>query len=123
MAHSEGFQKLAADAKTRIKEISVDGLSDLEAEQKPVIIDVREESEWNAGHAEGAIHLSRGIIEQKIEEAIADPNTPIVCYCGGGNRSALVADSLQKIGYTNVFSLEGGFRAWEKADLPVTKSE
>jgi phage shock protein E len=107
MAHSEGFQKLAADAKTRIK----------------VIIDVREESEWNVGHAEGSIHLSRGIIEQKIEEVVTDPNTPIICYCGGGNRSALVADSLQKIGYTNVFSLEGGFRAWQDADLPITKPE
>jgi phage shock protein E len=91
MSHREGFQKLVADAKTRIKEISIDGLSALKVEQKPIIIDVREESEWNAGHAKGAIHLSRGIIEQKIEEAIADPNTPIVCYCGGGNRSALVA--------------------------------
>ena len=123
MAHSEGFQKLAADAKTRIKEISIDGLTALEISQKPVIIDVREESEWNAGHAEGAIHLSRGIIEQKIEEAIADPNTPIVCYCGGGNRSALVADSLQQIGYTNVYSLEGGFRAWKEAELPITNPE
>ncbi len=123
MAHSEGFQKLAADAKTRIKEISIDGLTALEISQKPAIIDVREESEWNEGHAEGAIHLSRGIIEQKIEEAIADPNTPIVCYCGGGNRSALVADSLQQIGYTNVYSLEGGFRAWKEAELPITKPE
>lgn len=123
MAHSEGFQKLAAEAKTRIKEISVDQLSELDQSQNPVIIDVREESEWNAGHAEGAIHLSRGIIEQKIEEAIADPKTPIVCYCGGGNRSALVADSLQQIGYTNVYSLEGGFRAWKEADLPTTKPE
>lgn len=123
MAHGEGFQKLAAVAKTRIKEISVDKLSELDQSQKPVIIDVREESEWNAGHAEGAIHLSRGIIEQKIEEAIADPNTPIVCYCGGGNRSALVSDSLQQIGYTNVFSLEGGFRAWKEANLPTTKPE
>jgi rhodanese-related sulfurtransferase len=123
MAHSEGFQKLAADAKTRIKEIAVDRLIALEAEQKPVIIDVREESEWNVGHAEGSIHLSRGIIEQKIEEVVTDPNTPIICYCGGGNRSALVADSLQKIGYTNVFSLEGGFRAWQDADLPITKPE
>ncbi|MFN5861821.1 MAG: rhodanese-like domain-containing protein [Pseudanabaena sp.] len=91
MSHSEGFQKLVAEAKTRIKQSSIDGLSALKVEQKPIIIDVREESEWNAGHAKGAIHLSRGIIEQKIEEAIADPNTPIVCYCGGGNRSALVA--------------------------------
>ncbi|MFN5854922.1 MAG: rhodanese-like domain-containing protein [Pseudanabaenaceae cyanobacterium] len=123
MAHSEGFQKLAADAKTRIKEIAVDRLIALETEQKPVIIDVREESEWNVGHAEGSIHLSRGIIEQKIEEVVTDPNTPIICYCGGGNRSALVADSLQKIGYTNVFSLEGGFRAWQDADLPITKPE
>ncbi len=117
MAHNEEFLKLAAEAKTRIKEVSVEELSELQQSQNPVIIDVREESEWNADHAEGAIHLSRGIIEQKIADVIPDPNTPIVCYCGGGNRSALVADSLQKIGYTNVFSLEGGFRAWQEAGI------
>lgn len=119
MSHSENFQKLADEAKAKIKEVSVDRLNLSETENPPILVDVREESEWKEAHAEGAIHLSRGIIEQKIEEVIPDRETPIVCYCGGGNRSALVAESLQKLGYTRVQSLIGGFKGWKEAGLPI----
>jgi phage shock protein E len=120
MVHSEKFQKLADDAKANIKEISIQEFTALDGESSPVLIDVREESEWNTSHIPEAIHLSRGVIELKIEAAVPDLDAPIVCYCGGGNRSALVAESLQKLGYTNVQSLIGGFKAWEKAELPIT---
>ena len=119
MSHSENFQKLADEAKAKIQEISIEQLNLSEAETSPILVDVREESEWRKSHAEGAIHLSRGIIEQKIEEVIPDRETPIVCYCGGGNRSALVAESLQKLGYTRVQSLIGGFKGWKEAGLPI----
>jgi phage shock protein E len=120
MIHNEKFQKLADDAKAQIQEISISDLTSLIQTEKPLLlIDVREESEWNLSHLEDAIHLSRGGIEIKIEAIAPDPNTQIVCYCGGGNRSALVAESLQKMGYTNVKSLIGGFKAWEKAELPT----
>ena len=85
-----------------------------------VLIDVREEADWRAGHAEGARHLSKGVIELEIEEQVPDTNQPIICYCGGGSRSALAADSLQKMGYTNVRSLAGGMKAWKAAGLPTT---
>ncbi|MEG4805470.1 rhodanese-like domain-containing protein [Microcoleus sp. ARI1-B5] len=119
MSHSEKFQKIADEAKAKIQEISIDELNVLEPENPPILVDVREDSEWQKAHAEGAIHLSRGIIEQKIEEIIPDRETPIVCYCGGGNRSALVAESLQKLGYTRVQSLVGGFKAWKEAGGPI----
>ena len=120
MSHSEKFQKLADEAKAKIQEISIDELNLLVPEQSPILVDVREDEEWEKAHAIGAIHLSRGTIEQKIEEVIPDPETPIICYCGGGNRSALVAESLQKLGYTQVKSLVGGFKAWQEAGLPTT---
>ncbi len=125
MIHTEKFQKLADDAKAQIEEISMEELTSLmQAENPPLLppllIDVREESEWHLSHLEEAIHLSRGVIEIKIEAIAPDPNIPIICYCGGGNRSALVAESLQKMGYTNVKSLIGGFKAWQKAGLPIT---
>ena len=120
MSHSEKFQKLADEAKAKIQEISIDELNLLVLEQSPILVDVREDEEWEKAHAIGAIHLSRGTIEQKIEEVIPDPETPIICYCGGGNRSALVAESLQKLGYTQVKSLVGGFKAWQEAGLPTT---
>ena len=92
----------------------------MEAERgNAVLIDVREESEWREGHAAGARHLSKGVIEVEIEEQVPDVNQPIICYCGGGSRSALVADNLQKMGYSNVRSLGGGLRAWKEAGLPV----
>ena len=123
MIHNEKFQKLADDAKTQIEEISIGELTSLmQAENPPLLIDVREESEWNLSHLEDAVHLSRGVIEIKIEAIAPDPNTTIICYCGGGNRSALVAESLQKMGYTSVKSLIGGFKAWQKAELPTITS-
>jgi phage shock protein E len=124
MKHTEKFQKLADDAKTQITEISIPDLISLIQDQanQPLLIDVREESEWNISHLDRAVHLSRGVIEIKIEAIAPDPHTPIICYCGGGNRSALVAESLQKMGYTDVKSLIGGFKAWEKAELPTVKT-
>ncbi len=120
MNSSTRFQKLVADAKSRIKEVFASDVVAQTGAEKPIIIDVREDSDWNEGHAQGAIHLSRGIIELKIEDKIPDPNTPIVCYCGGGSRSALAVDNLQKMGYTNVASLAGGFKAWKDSGGPVS---
>jgi rhodanese-related sulfurtransferase len=118
MSQPNRFQKLVAEAKKRITEISPN-----EARQQTecgdgVLIDVREDDEWRADHAKGAKHLGRGVIELEIEEQVPDLKTPIICYCGGGSRSALVAESLQKMGYENVRSLAGGFRAWKEAGLP-----
>lgn len=121
MGHSEKFQKLADKAKANIQEVSINELNLSDPQKAPILVDVREDHEWQAAHAEGAVHLSRGIIEQKIEELIPDPETPIVLYCGGGNRSALAAESLQKIGYTQVQSLRGGFKAWQAAGLPIAQ--
>lgn len=115
------FQKLVADAKQRITEISA-GEAQAQVENgNAVLIDVREESEWKQGRAAGAQHLSRGVIEVEIEDQIPDVNQPIICYCGGGGRSALVAENLQKMGYRNVRSLAGGMRAWDEAGLPSTR--
>ena len=113
------FQKLVADTKQRITEMSAEQAREAAQRGDAVLIDVREESEWKQGHAEGAKHLSRGVIEVEIEEQVPDLNQPIICYCGGGSRSALVADNLQKMGYTNVRSLAGGMNAWKEAGLPV----
>lgn len=114
------FQKLVADAKSRIKEITVQDFAALPDDKKPLLIDVREDNDWQEGHAQDAVHLSRGVIELKIEDKISDVNTPIVCYCGGGSRSALAVDSLQKMGYTNVMSLAGGYKAWKDSSSPVS---
>ena len=115
------FQRLVADAKQRITEVSVDDARAAVDRGEAVLIDVREESDWREGHAVGARHLSRGVIELEIEEQVPDPSQPIICYCGGGSRSALVAESLQKMGYTNVCSLAGGMKAWREAGLPTEK--
>jgi len=118
--HSPRFLQLVADARSRIREATVEEVRQrIEKGERLVLIDVREESEYAAGHAVGAIHLSKGVIERDIESKFPDPNTPLVLYCGGGYRSALAADNLQKMGYTNVVSLEGGWRAWVQAGLPV----
>lgn len=112
------FQKLVADAKKNITEISPDEAQARAERGDAVLIDVREEDDWRADRAKGAKHLDRGVIELEIEEQVPDLKTPIICYCGGGSRSALVAESLQKMGYENVRSLAGGFRAWKEAGLP-----
>jgi len=112
------FQKLVAEAKKNVTEISP---ADAQAQSErgaAVLIDVREEEDWRGDHAKGAKHLERGIIELEIEEQVPDLKTPIICYCGGGSRSALVAESLQKMGYENVRSMAGGFRAWKESGLP-----
>ena len=120
MQHSERFLALVNDAKTRIREISVGEVAnDIADGNEFALIDTREESEWNAAHAAGALHLGKGIIERDIEAAIPDVDAKIVLYCGGGYRSALAADALQQMGYTNVFSLAGGWRAWKAARLLV----
>jgi rhodanese-related sulfurtransferase len=112
------FQKLVADAKKNITEISPGDAQAQVDRGAAVLIDVREEESWREDHAKGAKHLDRGIVELEIEEQVPDLKTPIICYCGGGGRSALVAESLQKMGYENVRSLAGGFRAWKEAGLP-----
>jgi len=119
---NSGFTALVDDAKTRIKEMNVDQLKALEASgEKFTLIDVREDNEWDAGHATGAVHLSKGVIEREIEKAAPRKDAKLVLYCGGGSRSALATDSLMKMGYTNAFSLVGGLGAYSKAGLPTEK--
>jgi rhodanese-related sulfurtransferase len=116
MKHSEGFLKLVNDAKSRIREVSVAQTRDrLTADQTVRLIDVREDHEWEAAHARGATHLGKGIIERDIESIVPDKGTELILYCGGGYRSALVADVLQRMGYTNAFSMDGGWKAWQEA--------
>lgn len=120
--HSPGFLKLVLDAKSRVKECTVAEVKRRrDAGEQFLLVDVREESEWAAGHAAGAVHMSKGTIERDIEAKVPDKATPMVLYCGGGFRSALVADNLQKMGYTNVISMDGGWRGWTTAGMPVTK--
>jgi rhodanese-related sulfurtransferase len=118
--HSPGFLNLVNDAKSRVKEMGVDQYRN-NPPAGHVLIDVREDHEWAEGHAKGAIHLSKGTIERDIESKIPDKLTTMVLYCGGGYRSALVADNLQKMGYKNAISLDGGWRGWNAAGLPVEK--
>lgn len=120
--HAPAFLKLVQDAKTRVKECTVaDVQKRLAAGEKLFIVDVREESEWAAGHLPGAVHLGKGIIERDIEAKVPDTDTELILYCGGGFRSALSADNLQKMGYTNVISMDGGFRSWKEQGLPVVQ--
>ncbi len=119
---NSGFAALVNDAKTRIREMNVDQLKALQASgEKFTLIDVREDNEWDAGHAIGAVHLSKGVIEREIEKAAPQKNAKLVLYCGGGSRSALATDSLMKMGYTNAFSLVGGLGAYTQAGLPTEK--
>jgi rhodanese-related sulfurtransferase len=123
MRHSPGFLKLVDDAKARIKEVSADEVRrGLEAKDQFILIDVREDSEWNRSHLPQAIHLSRGIIERDIEKTVPDADAEIVLYCGGGFRSALAADNLQKMGYRRVASMAGGFREWCEVGYPLEKT-
>jgi len=120
MAHNPGFLNLVNDAKSRVKEIDIEGYRKMVAEKEPhILVDTREESEWTAGHVKGAVHLSKGVIERDIETKVPDKSAKLVLYCGGGFRSALVADNLQKMGYTNAISLDGGWRALKESGLPV----
>jgi rhodanese-related sulfurtransferase len=122
MTHSPGFLALVADARTRIREVSVDDVARLVAGGEAMhLIDVREEGEWRAGHLPGARHLCRGIIERDIEAAVPDRASSIILYCGGGYRSALAADNLQRMGYRRVVSMAGGWRAWTEAGLAVVR--
>jgi rhodanese-related sulfurtransferase len=118
--HSPGFLALVHDAKTRIREIDIDEYKRLRAAgEAGQLVDVREEHEWQAAHVAGAIHLSKGTIERDIEKIIPDKNARLVLYCGGGYRSALATDNLQKMGYSNLLSLDGGWRALEISGLPL----
>jgi rhodanese-related sulfurtransferase len=120
--HSPGFLALVQDAKTRIREIDIEEYKRLrEAGEAGQLVDVREEHEWQAAHAAGAMHLSKGTIERDIEKTIPDKNARLVLYCGGGFRSALATDNLQKMGYSNILSLDGGWRAIEASGLPLEK--
>ena len=123
MSQPNRFQRLVAEAKKQIMEISPDDAQKQAELGAAVLIDVREDDDWREDHAKGAKHLNRGAIEMEIEEQVPDLKTPIICYCGGGSRSALVAESLQKMGYENVRSLAGGFCAWKEAGLPSARSD
>jgi rhodanese-related sulfurtransferase len=121
MAENSGFEKLVAQAKKNITEISPADAAEKSKSGEAVIVDVREKDEWDEGHIPDAIHMSRGTIELDIEEKVPDLNAMIVCHCGGGGRSALAAENLQKMGYKNVRSMAGGFKAWKAAGLPIKK--
>jgi rhodanese-related sulfurtransferase len=120
--HNPGFLKIVADARSRVKECTVEDVKRrLDAGERFVLVDVREESEYAAGHLPGAVHMSKGVIERDVETKAPDPATPLVLYCGGGYRSALAADNLQKMGYTNVISMDGGWRGWTQKGYPVER--
>jgi rhodanese-related sulfurtransferase len=120
MQHSPQFLKLVNDAKTRVKETNVSEVKRrMGSGEKFLLVDVREDHEWAKGHLPGAIHMGRGIIERDVETHVPDTGAKMILYCGGGFRSALVADSLQKMGYTNVESMDGGWRGWNEAGLPT----
>jgi rhodanese-related sulfurtransferase len=118
--HSPGFLAIVNDAKSRIREITIDEYQEMPVGEH-VLVDTREDGEWQAGHAAGAVHLSKGIIERDIESKVPDKSTKLVLYCGGGYRSALAADNLRKMGYEHAISLDGGWRAWQAAGLPIEK--
>ena len=120
MKHNPGFLKLVDDAKSRVREIDIEGYKKMLADGvEHVLVDTREDNEWTAGHVAGAVHLSRGIIERDIETKYPEKATTLVLYCGGGYRSALVADNLQRMGYTNPISLDGGWRTLKESGLPL----
>jgi rhodanese-related sulfurtransferase len=122
MKHSEAFEKLVADIKSQVREISTDEvLEKLDRKDEFHLVDVREDHEWLDGHARGATHIGRGIMERDIEKLIPDYNAAIVLYCGGGYRSALAAVNIQKMGYKNVLSMAGGIREWREKGLPEEK--
>ncbi|MBX9567734.1 MAG: hypothetical protein K2X77_02520 [Candidatus Obscuribacterales bacterium] len=122
MKHSEAFVKLVDDAKTRVQEITPEEV--LEKQKKGErfhFVDVREDREWNEGRAQGAMHMGRGVIERDVEKNIPNKSDLLILYCGGGFRSALAADNIQKMGYTNVLSMAGGMRLWRELNYPEEK--
>src|SRR5437879_5078110 len=120
--HSPRFLKIVENAKQRIREVSVDDVkTKLDRGDKFLLVDVREESEFAKDHLPGALHLGKGIIERDIEQRVPDTNAPMILYCGGGFRSALAADNLQKMGYTNVLSMDGGIRDWRAREYPLSR--
>lgn len=122
MQHSPQFLKLVNDAKARVKETNVAEVKKrMTSGEKFLLVDVREDNEWAKGHLPGAVHMGRGVIERDIEKNVPDTGAKMILYCGGGFRSALVADNLQKMGYTNVESMDGGWRGWTEAGLPTEK--
>lgn len=122
MKHSEGFLSLVNESKSRIREVSVAETKTRMAENPDAkLIDVREDNEWQAAHAAGAVHLGKGIIERDIETVVPDKATELILYCGGGYRSALAADVLQKMGYTNVCSMAGGWKAWKESGGDISQ--
>jgi rhodanese-related sulfurtransferase len=122
MAHAPQFLKLVQDAKQRVKETNVpDVKRRVDGGEKMILVDVREDNEWAKGHLPGAVHMGKGVIERDIEQQVPNASTKLVLYCGGGFRSALVADNLQKMGYTNVESMDGGWRGWTEAGLPTVR--
>lgn len=123
MKHSPAFLKIVDDAKSRVREVNVEETRKRLESGKARLIDVREESEWEAGHALGAQHIGKGVIERDIEQKVPDKDSELILYCGGGFRSALSADNLQRMGYTNVASMSGGWRAWQAAGAPVDKGK
>ena len=118
MKHSEGFLKIVEDAKTRVREVDVEQTLE-RMKEGARLIDVREDNEWERGRARGAEHLGRGVIERDIEQEVPDHAAELILYCGGGYRSALAADSLRRMGYTNVYSMAGGWKAWKESGAPV----
>jgi len=118
MQHSEEFLSVVNDAKSRVKETDVEGARRL-MQSGAALIDVREDNEWEAGHAAGARHMGRGVIERDVVQTFPDKSTELVLYCGGGFRSALAADMLQKMGYSNVWSMDGGWKAWKDSGAPT----
>jgi len=122
MHHSPGFLQIVNDAKKRVREVTVDDVkAKMDRGEKFVLVDVREESEYAKDHLPGAIAMGKGIIERDIETKVPDQAAPLVLYCGGGFRSALAADNLQKMGYKNVVSMDGGIREWREKGLPLVK--
>jgi rhodanese-related sulfurtransferase len=120
--HPPRFLKIVADARSRIRETNVDEVkARLDRHERFLLVDVREESEFAMDHLPGAIHIGKGIIERDIERKVPDLDSPLVLYCGGGFRSALAADNLQKMGYTNVISMDGGIRGWREKNYPLTR--
>jgi len=122
MQHTPRFLKIVNDAKSRVKETTVDEVKQkLDKGDKVLLVDVREESEFAKDHLPGAIHLGKGVIERDVEARVPDVRTPMILYCGGGFRSAMAADNLQKMGYTNVLSMDGGVREWREKNYPMTR--